>query len=91
MRFQTEVSIYSGLTTQTSPTVPSDERTLGFEFRNTGSCDVYINNMRLAPEQTFRTFEAGAVDVTTYRIRFDKFNSCAGINSELTVITFSLK
>lgn len=64
---------------------------LGYEFINAGNCDVYINELKLPPGASWKTFHPGAVDVTPYRFRF-VFNpnatACSSQNAALTVITF---
>ena len=48
-----------------------DPNTIGYNFVNNGNSIVWVNNLKLLPGQSWKTFEAGMIDVGLYRVRFD--------------------
>lgn len=69
-----------------------DNSTMGYEFYNSGNCVVSINNLKLSPGSTYKSFERGYIDVTQWRINFDQTNiysGCATNYAELTVLIYS--
>ena len=67
-----------------------DEKTLGYCFINTGNCSVLLNNFLLQPNTSYKTFETGCKDNTTYRMRFNTFDACSTVNAQLTVVIYNL-
>lgn len=67
-----------------------DEKTLGYNFINTGNCSITLNNFILEPNTTFKTFETGCIDKTVYRMIFNTFNQCSIDNAELTVVIYNI-
>lgn len=49
-----------------------DDRTLGYVFTNQGNSILWINNFKLLPGATFKSFEPLMVDLTLYRVLFDQ-------------------
>lgn len=86
MKFTTNTIIYAA--TDSGTIVFRDDKTLGYQFINTGNCAVWINNFLLFPDCVFKTMETGMIDATSYRINFVQFNACATDNAELTVILY---
>ena len=86
MKFTTNTIIYSA--SDSGTIVFRDEKTLGYQFINTGNAAVWLNNLLLFPNTVFKTFEVGSIDTTTYRMNFVQFSSCATENAELTVILY---
>lgn len=64
---------------------PSD---IGYHFVNTGSVIVYINSLPLYPSGVLDTMYSGYKDESLYNIKFD---TAAGTNPELLVLTFQQK
>lgn len=52
-------------------TVFRDANTIGYNFVNNGNCIVWVNNLKLLPGQSWKTFEPNMLDVGLYRVRFD--------------------
>jgi hypothetical protein len=70
-----------------------DAKTLGYVFANTGNQVCYINNLQLLPGSSWKTFEAGMMDTSLYRVRFEAnptFNSCGAVYANLQVVVYSL-
>lgn len=64
---------------------------LGYEFINSGNCTVFINELKLPPGASWKSFQFGAIDATPYRFRFvpnPNLTACSSQNAALTVITF---
>lgn len=68
-----------------------DERTIGYQFINTGNCAVWLNNFLLQPNSVLKTVESQMIDKTSYRMNFVQFSSCATDNAELTVLLYQLE
>lgn len=71
-----------------------DASTMGYEFYNSGNCIVTINNLKLSPGSTYKSYERGFKDVTQWRINFNQTNiysGCATNYAELTVLIYSEK
>lgn len=62
-----------------------DENTIGYHIVNTGDCIAYVNNFPLYPSGVLDTMYSGYQDKSLYNIKFD----VAGVNPEITVITFN--
>lgn len=86
MKFTVNTILYGAA--DSGSVVFRDADTLGYQFINTGNCAVWINNFLLLPDTVWKSFEAGMIDTTSYRINFQQFNSCATDNAELTVILY---
>lgn len=61
---------------------------LGYHFINTGSVLCFVNNIPLYPSGVLDTMYAGYKDESLYNVKFD---STAGSDLELTVLTFTSK
>jgi hypothetical protein len=61
---------------------------LGYHFVNTGSVICYINSLPLYPSGVLDTMYAGYKDRSLYNIKFD---TAAGTNPELLVLTYQQK
>lgn len=67
-----------------------NEKTIGYCFINTGNCAISLNNYKLQPNSSFKTFERGMIDATNWQMLFATFNSCSTSYSELTCLIYSL-
>jgi hypothetical protein len=68
--------------------IERDINDLGFHFINTGGVLCFINNIPLYPSGVLDTMYAGYMDTSLYNVKFD---TSAGTNPELTVLTFTQK
>lgn len=67
-----------------------NEKTIGYCFINTGNCAISLNNYKLQPNSSFKTFERGMIDITNWQMIFSTFNSCSTSYSELTCLIYSI-
>jgi hypothetical protein len=88
IKFKLDTVIYGSAKTGTA--VFRDDKTLGYCFINTGNCSIQLNNFLLQPNTTYKTFETGCKDNTTYRMVFNTFDACSAGNAELTVVIYNL-
>lgn len=65
------------------------DKAVGYEFYNSGSTLLYINEMPLQPGSVLDTMYSGFQDVTKYRLRFDT-TVTPPINPRLTVVTYKI-
>lgn len=65
--FSTDVVQYN----ENSP-IFRDDRTLGYLFTNQGNSILWVNNFKLLPGATLKSFEPLMVDLTLYRVMFDQ-------------------
>jgi hypothetical protein len=65
--FSTDVVQYN----ENSP-IFRDSRTIGYCFTNQGNSILWINNFKLLPGATLKTFEPLMIDMTLYRVVFDQ-------------------
>lgn len=65
--FSTDVVQYT-----TNSPIFRDERTLGYLFTNQGNSTLWINNFKLLPGATYKSFEPLMIDMTLYRVLFDQ-------------------
>lgn len=65
--FSTDVVQYN----ENSP-IFRDDRTLGYLFTNQGNSILWVNNFKLLPGATLKSFEPLMCDLTLYRVVFDQ-------------------
>ena len=68
--------------------IERDPCDIGYHFVNTGSVIVFINSLPLYPSGVLDTMYAGYKDESLYNIKFD---TTAGTNAELLVLTYQQK
>lgn len=86
MEFAINTVLYSAKDSGT--VVFRDEKTIGYQFINSGNCPVWLNNYLLYPGDCWKTLEPGMIDKTSYRMNFVQFDSCATTNAELTALIY---
>jgi hypothetical protein len=83
LKFTTNVRTY-----KQAGAIERSPEDLGYHFINTGSVLCYVNNIPLYPSGVLDTMYEGYKDESLYNVRFD---STAGSDLELTVLTFTSK
>lgn len=66
-----------------------NDLTLGYLFINSGNCPLLLNNVKLNPGGTLKTFERGCIDQTLWRVLFQAGGSCGSTYGQLTVLVYS--
>lgn len=77
----------------TNQPIYRDAKTIGYKFLNTGNSIVYINEIKLFPQDEVCTVLPFMKDETLWKCRFDNTNSsnqqCSTSNANLQVLIYS--
>jgi hypothetical protein len=81
LNFTTNTKIYNQ-----AGKIEQNKDDIGYHFVNTGSVICYVNSLPLYPSGVLDTMYAGYKDNSLYTIKFD---TTAGTNTELLVLTYT--
>jgi hypothetical protein len=81
LNFSTNTKIYNQ-----AGKIEQNKDDIGYHFVNTGSVICYVNSLPLYPSGVLDTMYAGYKDNSLYTIKFD---TAAGTNTELLVLTYT--